>query len=535
MERYGILNFLRASSSGSIKNLLRGILVLMILLTNLFIVSKGQAQDWYVDNTATGSNSGTSWSTAWQSFAAVNWGSLNPGDNLYISGGESSKTYSEQLSIGASGSPGSPITIRVGQSSPHDGIVILEGSTTYGIDVYNKSWITISGQLGDNETPNMIVRNHNDDEMRLSSITGIIVEYLEVGPNVNDECIYLVNGYIGGSNRIHHNKVHSCYDYHILVRAAGGTVTHDDYLRIDHNEIYNLGHDGIHGDADANGITIDHNDIHTAASGPNQNPVYVDGMHLRGFKHVTVSHNKIYNLEGPDSMWAYLYFEADTTRQSNVAANDMYIYNNVIYETEHSYSHNNQGISFGCKACTSLRNVSIVNNTIVDTESIPINFGTFGATTVSNVIIANNILYNGHLNRAGSERVMLGITQLNTSAKITTGSFDDRPIPDIIWDYNLVSVVNNDPIIGLYGTGNGKRYSYSRWKKITGFGSNDVTGDPVFVKWRDGTADDLHLSVTDTASRSRGLILPGVNDDHDGTHRSTNRKWDIGAYESNTK
>jgi len=50
---------------------------------------QANATDWYVDNTASGANTGTSWTDAWQSFTDISWGSIAPGDTVYISGGTS--------------------------------------------------------------------------------------------------------------------------------------------------------------------------------------------------------------------------------------------------------------------------------------------------------------------------------------------------------------------------------------------------------------------------------------------------------------
>jgi|Deesub1362A_J573_1020465.scaffolds.fasta_scaffold00004_245 hypothetical protein len=503
--------------------------LLVAFFAILFCVSSVSAATWYVDKDATGLNDGTSWENAWQSFADINWNKIQPGDTVYISGGSTSKTYNEGLTIGASGSEGNPITIKVGQDSGHNGIVILEGGADYGIHVNGKSWVTISGQLDNGIEPNMIVRNYNKDAILLQSITGIVVEYLEVGPITNygpayGHCVHIRDGYIGGSNRVHHNKIHDCYDYGIIIRDTSDLFKNDDYLRIDHNEIYNLGHDGIHAGASAGGLTIDHNEIHTALSGENQNPVYIDGMHLRGFNYLTVAYNKIYDLEGPDGMYAYLYFEADTG-QSNVSANDIYVYNNVIYETDQSYDHYSVGIAFGCKACTSLTNVSILNNTIVDMEYNVLAFNTYNANPVSNVIIANNIIYNGCLNNIGSNRYLIGLSHLDG---ITTGSFGDTPTPDIIWDYNLVDVSNSDTIMATY---NDKPYNYNDWKSVSGCDANGVTSDPTFVNWIEGNAVDLHLDATDTAAINQGRTRTEFSDDYDGITRPQGNAWDIGAYE----
>lgn len=114
------------------------------------------ATNWYVDKNATGSNNGTSWTNAWKSFAAINWGSIQPGDFIYISGGTSSTVYYEQLEPACSGTATNYVTIIAGKYSPspsgHSGRVIIDGNNyaNYGIAFFdnpgsNPSYIRIKG------------------------------------------------------------------------------------------------------------------------------------------------------------------------------------------------------------------------------------------------------------------------------------------------------------------------------------------------------------------------------------------------------
>lgn len=96
--------------------------------------SVAHAASWYVDNAATGSGSGTSWTNAWTSLATINWTSVAPGDTVYISGGTTSKTYAGII-YDDNGTSGAPITIDSGANSPsptgHSGEVIIDGSAEF--------------------------------------------------------------------------------------------------------------------------------------------------------------------------------------------------------------------------------------------------------------------------------------------------------------------------------------------------------------------------------------------------------------------
>src|SRR3989338_5220800 len=107
---------------------------------------------WYVDNAVSSSGDGTSWANAWKSFANIIWSRIQPGDTLYISGGATEKTYTDGLSVEASGNEGRPITIAVDASNPlHNGKVIFDydvlgdiATGSAGIGIIEKNYVTIS-------------------------------------------------------------------------------------------------------------------------------------------------------------------------------------------------------------------------------------------------------------------------------------------------------------------------------------------------------------------------------------------------------
>ena len=111
----------------------------------LLFVASAHAANFYVDNSASGSNNGTSWANAWKSFANINWSVIQPGDNIYISGGSTQKTYTGSLTINRSGRSGNPITIRKGIDTGHNGKVIINGQGDNGIEIRPQRYVTLSG------------------------------------------------------------------------------------------------------------------------------------------------------------------------------------------------------------------------------------------------------------------------------------------------------------------------------------------------------------------------------------------------------
>ncbi len=93
----------------------------------------------YIDKNANGNNDGTSWANAWESFTAINWSTIQPGDFIYISGGNNSTIYNETLTIGATGTSGNPITIARSSENGHDGEVIIDGQSTVSYGILNES------------------------------------------------------------------------------------------------------------------------------------------------------------------------------------------------------------------------------------------------------------------------------------------------------------------------------------------------------------------------------------------------------------
>ena len=194
--------------------------------------------NWYVDKYATGQNNGSSWSNAWKSFAAINWGIVKGGDVIYISGGTTSTLYTETLEVPASGSSGNPITIMKGTDSGYNGKVIIDGGGTRynGINISGSN-ITIKGITLRNSSQGLIEISHSDYitvedcEMSVYGRAGVFIQYstgtkvrrcvIETGSNVNYQTDGIYSQY----------TVNDVYDHNHIVINNNDPNGHDDCIQ----------------------------------------------------------------------------------------------------------------------------------------------------------------------------------------------------------------------------------------------------------------------------------------------------------------
>jgi hypothetical protein len=118
-----------------------------VAIGTLLFVGGAHAANWYVRPSSAGSNTGADWNNAW-SLSSMNWGNVHAGDTVWLAGGN----YSGSLTPGASGSAGSPVTIRRVQSSDSAPTSAAGWSSSFasvaqmgGISVPSGSYITIDG------------------------------------------------------------------------------------------------------------------------------------------------------------------------------------------------------------------------------------------------------------------------------------------------------------------------------------------------------------------------------------------------------
>jgi hypothetical protein len=470
-----------------------------------------------VDNEATGNNDGSEWENAWQSFADIQWSSINPGDYIYISGGLSSKTYSEQLAIGASGSSGLPITISVGQDNGHNGEVIITHDS-HGIYMSGKSYITIDGNYKGNR--NIYVYNCGSDGIYVkgSNINNISLTYVEVGWNgdaKDEDGIHVevtsYSYYPDPIIEISYCLIHDNYQDQIMALKPDHSIRATDYgaVIVHHNDIYNMNDDGFQ--AACGGIDFYENTVHGRVSHGSSG--HADGIQFLGGDFTQIFNNEFYDSVNQNSD-SNSYIFVDPYSSTSRAIANLKIYNNLIHETgtpaPNEYL---RGIAF--KAESGINHVSdilIANNIIVGTPAwgMTLTFNSLDSDNVNNVKVYNNILYNCYT-LSGGQFMLMG------SGSYTTGSEGDGA--DVTIDYNNVNAGNQGKTTVNF---KGSIYNYNNFRSASGCQDSEQIGDP--------DLDENHKPNAGSPAIDNGFDLSSYyTTDRDGNPRIV--PWDIGAYE----
>jgi hypothetical protein len=516
------------------------ILIVIIVVSLIYVtVYAQQGANWYVDNQASGANNGTSWTDAWQSFSDINWESINPGDVISISGGETEKTYDEPLEIKASGDETNYLTVKIAQDAGHNGTVVITGGEYWGVlfdgagiplstdSICN--YVVLSGQLGDNSDPHIRVSDPDDNGICLRGKTSnFIIEYIDVTENGSDdialgtEGVQEIHGIVTSSldgvpgafiGEIRYCMLHGndADDIHF---GAGKLDPYEGFgkLKIHHNEFYNYNDDCI--EIALCGVDIYNNVFHDRGEYRSGHPdnIQAYGSYLR------VYNNYFYNMirEDNDQGNCQLYFHP-TPGSAGMHASNLYAYNNIFYEykTPPEYGSSAVQMGFGW-GISGLSNVLFANNTIVGSwgSALTIQFADLVSDSVDNVIIENNIFTDCGRFPMLESSVGLADTGLSYGPH---GSD-----VDIIFDYNVYHGEKADYF--YYGSGD-RRHTYEEFKTNTGCQEYDITIDP---ELNTGYAPTDHSSPVVDA----GVDLSEYFDfDKNGFTRPQGVSWDMGVCE----
>jgi hypothetical protein len=488
----------------------------------MFLAQQAFAGNWYVDNAASGSNNGTSWANAWRSFASINWASLSAGDTLYISGGSTSKTYNETLTVGKSGTSGNLITVSTGQDAGHNGVVIIDGQLTRNCSlvISGKSYVRITGQVG--SSTNMRLTRGTLSGLDLGGAsTNLEIAYLELSSNGTSSDTNGITGMLSYNTNpnieIHHCNIHDNYQDGIhLVQTNAGEATQFGTVRIHHNKIYNINDDGIE---ISFGADIYNNEFGPRiASGGRGHPDQIQFYNSYTRIYNNYFHGSVITAD-PGNSNSNIFcdpFDPDITLNPKY----VYVFNNVIVESQPPGSgdvHRGIAMKFAEAGVLSANNILVANNTVIGIPfmALTLTFASLGTSAVSNIVIENNIFKDiGSLNP-----VAVGYEKGNGS--ITYGSHGAGA--DVTVDYNIIYASS-----GSYKTGvalGNSILSLASFKSSTGCELHGLSSNPSL----NGTyglnagspaiAAAVSLAAYFTTDKV-GYVRPGT--------------WGIGAYEYDT-
>jgi len=147
----------------------------------------------YVSASASGAGNGTSWANAWTTLESVNWSSIGPGDTLWISGGVSGATYTQEvwMIVHEATTEGDRIWIKSGAQHPtdstgHSGRVTIEGRIQLGDNLaHEASYVTIDGEFLGTRNIRQTGSAAMGIDSRYSDTQAIVLRYLEIDSNGN--------------------------------------------------------------------------------------------------------------------------------------------------------------------------------------------------------------------------------------------------------------------------------------------------------------------------------------------------------------
>jgi hypothetical protein len=484
-----------------------------------------------VDKDAVGSNNGTSWANSWTSFASINWAGMTNGDTLYISGGTTSKTYTERMTVGRS-----YVTIKPGQATPHNGQVIIQPAqgATPTISISSKDSVIVSGSGGLGTYGIKIIGNVSPSICCTGSIMvsntarGVILEYLEV------TATSMIDG--GGirytqvdqskmlGSEIRYNWIHDCdqdgLDLSIspLTKANGYGST----LKIHHNIIERVNDDHI--ESTMGGLDIYNNIFGNRVANPLRG--HPDGHQFYNsyYRIYNNTYTGFTNATGGNSI---IYWEPDGGENMDLNNNQpccFKVYNNTFYENN-TASSSMTGIQLGLSDTrfTSISDLYIANNDFIGPVPSAALVVGYGGTALCKSGITNMYVVNNVFDRSSGSSAWSFASPSCAGTPMNYGSWGSGA--SWIIDYNIYTSSGssevNDALHGGFA-------AYNTWKAATGAQEHGSTSSslitsPTFLPQVGSPAIDRGVSL---------ISLVGFNSDKAGTTRPMGNAWDIGAYEN---
>lgn len=531
----------------------------MRILLQAFILLaciRGFSASWYVDNLATGSNSGTSWANAWTNTTAVVWGGAGvvAGDTLYISGGTNSKTYANGITVGASGTLSNRITIKVGQEAGHNGQAMVRA-----FNLTSRTNITIDGSRSDSFSPATSVWDlaWNTNNMGFKTVKadgeGLYVtgaaenstfKWVEMGPhgstnNIGDtNAVKFLNLTTMTNWNIAYCYIHDVQNDGINQNQITTNPTYWNALKVNDTLIELTGDDGIQ--TSRNGVWLDRcflrdHELRLYNGHPDQ--WQMAGVSQR---YLAMTRCILRNKGNSLVISENLVEEGGTVGPMIIAGNIFYNTRDYAWNTNQAY-----GATFSAwreNADVSVQtatfdNIHLVNNTIYYQRVTPFSLGRAapsGSTrSVWDLVITNSSVRNNlQIDSAWQNTSALGSFNISGS-----GDPDDTSATTNGVYYFTNSVPATHNIVA--GPNRSMAYHGLQATNANAHGLNNSTNMPNI----NTNSYTFALDSSDTVAKDQGYSLaalaaqfPELGDaltvDLNGVTRGTGAGWDIGALES---
>lgn len=481
-----------------------------VFLSGFLAWGNAMAADYYVAQTDAGNANGTSCANA-NALADLTWGTGNnvtAGDTLHLCG-----TITSTLTIGASGSDGSPIAIIFEDNAKFSAAYWgLNGAIT----ITNKNYITIDGN-----DVGVIEATANGTELaNQQDGKGI---YINGGSNVNVRNLTIKDLYVRTPDSSDANK----YQKAIQVQNADSVTLSNLIIEDAYYAIY-----AYASSANKSVLNINNNDISRVSTGI---VAALDGN--VNYSDISIHDNRLYDFYVWDGCWGSCTLQSEWHHNDGIhtwgnfsgnTVGPVYIYNNEI---RGDFGEHTSSFIFISDYTTP---VTIYNNLIYTTAELPkdgfITLGSYKTGAVAYVY--NNTVKGAGSGNTGGNGVYLSnangsIVDIknNIFTNCYIGLYDSQGESSITADNNIYYLMTAQGRLGnvYYGT-------LSTWRNALGGCPNagnecaGISADPRLV-----SSSDFSLQTDSPAINAGADLSEYFTTDILGNTRSGN--WDIGAYE----
>jgi hypothetical protein len=504
-----------------------------LIIAALLLACSASGATWYIDRAATnGAKSGRDWPNAWTntSTAAIGWSSIQPGDTVYVAGGN----YTGSVTAAKSGTASAPITFKASQEQGKNGLVYQRGSWSIG----GRNWLTLDGAKDDTAT-NVIRSTMDvfqitngwcnwrivaDNAINYGSGTGpngIKLKWLEISTATTNEETYgirvnAVSTATPSDNEWSYLWIHHCGQDGIHWYNGIGSssrTTWGNSFNLHHSFLNAMGDDGI----ECTESTRMNNCI---IGRPRHLHGHPDGIQCSGGGHLHYL-NIIY-----DQSSSEFFYQASRLQNGNI-----FNYGNLVFSATRGASATkvqfsvHKNIGTGALPNSYWTNWVFANNTVVNATNGSLSFANYAPVCTNRYLdrvwLLNNAVYNWYY------KSYLGGINSGTNGGWFWGE------PNVEFNYNvLAGAPPANQEFGYLGT----KPNAEAINAATGYKTNTSR----LPSFRSPSTYDYRPSDTDRVLRDTGtnwsalaiaLGLPDYNLDLYGNVRGADGAWDRGAFE----